>query len=335
PSALDNSLKMPATSGPSLATSSPKRKRNPAPPTPPSSSPSSNMTSIPSSAIPQDEPPRAGSPRTKVAYHFQGLQLEDGIPKSRVARLDFQTTEHHRTLEQDNELAIRKRVKMLQTPSESSEREIPETPDIRPSKAFKIRIPSSRGIDPIIAEKASQVVLYNDTDPVIFTSGGSSLSKIKSAGSGLTRSYPSINRLSDSKSRSPQKRAGTPPLTSASLSQPFGSTPSLEDAEITAGEITIVDPDQAALTWHDDEITGHNPTDPDDDGTGINGIGFRPTAAEAYARTQKRKQQMEQYRTREAREARAKRSERRRGEMEGQRDKERKVRFEVGSVVST
>lgn len=95
-----------------------------------------------------------------------------------------------------------------------------------------------------------------------------------------------------------------------------------------------MDPERAAQTWHDDEITGHDPTDPDDDGEGINGIGFKPTAAEAYARTQKRKMQMEQYRTREAREARARRSERRRGGSDGVGEgveggeKERRVRFE-------
>lgn len=66
------------------------------------------------------------------------------------------------------------------------------------------------------------------------------------------------------------------------------------------------------LTWHDSEITGHNPTDPDDDGYGINGIGFRPTGAIAWARSQKRNQQVADYRSREAREARQRRSERRR-----------------------
>jgi hypothetical protein len=66
------------------------------------------------------------------------------------------------------------------------------------------------------------------------------------------------------------------------------------------------------LTWHDSEITGHNPTDPSDDGYGINGIGFRPTPAIAWARSQKRKQQLADYRNREAREARQRRSERRR-----------------------
>lgn len=63
--------------------------------------------------------------------------------------------------------------------------------------------------------------------------------------------------------------------------------------------------------WLDSEITGHNPDDPDDDGYGINGIGFRPTAAIAWSRSQRRKQQLNEYRTREAREARQQRSERR------------------------
>lgn len=74
-------------------------------------------------------------------------------------------------------------------------------------------------------------------------------------------------------------------------------------------------PPLTTLTWQDNEITGHlvDPsTDPDDDGTGINGIGFKPTPAVAWARAQKRRQQVMEWRARETKEARAKRSERRR-----------------------
>jgi hypothetical protein len=74
-------------------------------------------------------------------------------------------------------------------------------------------------------------------------------------------------------------------------------------------------PPMSALSWRDSEITGHlvDPsTDPDDDGTGLNGIGFKPTPALAYARSQKRRQQLTEWKLRETREARAKRSERRR-----------------------
>ncbi|KAF7593432.1 hypothetical protein BBP40_011534 [Aspergillus hancockii] len=68
-----------------------------------------------------------------------------------------------------------------------------------------------------------------------------------------------------------------------------------------------------SLTWHDSEITGHDPTDPTDDGYGINGIGFKPTAAMAWARSQKRQRQLADWKSRETREAREKRRERRDG----------------------
>ncbi|KAB8070266.1 hypothetical protein BDV29DRAFT_194238 [Aspergillus leporis] len=68
-----------------------------------------------------------------------------------------------------------------------------------------------------------------------------------------------------------------------------------------------------SLTWRDSEITGHDPTDPSDDGYGINGIGFKPTAAMAWARSQKRQRQLADWRSRETREAREKRRERRDG----------------------
>ena len=98
---------------------------------------------------------------------------------------------------------------------------------------------------------------------------------------------------------------------------------------------------EVSLTWHDSEITGHDPTDPSDDGYGINGVGFRPTPAIAHARAQKRKQQVAEWKNREAREARQRRSERRwkgekvegtqvRGTRDGvlqQREEIRKVRF--------
>ena len=220
-----------------------------------------------------------------------------------------------------DENMVRKRMRVLEKQPgngmDVGERvlEIPETPMANGKQQFGIVIGPERTIDPFIEEKARRVVLQNEVDPVIFR--GNPITKAK--GVGLVRAYPSINRLADSKSRPKSKRAGTPPL--------FGSA----DASVEmAKQQEIVDPERAALTWHDDEITGHNPTDPDDDGEGINGIGFRPTAAEAYVRTQKRKQQMAEYKNREAREARARRSEKRRGEeLASKEEKEaaRRVRF--------
>ena len=73
-------------------------------------------------------------------------------------------------------------------------------------------------------------------------------------------------------------------------------------------------------TWQPHEITGHLAADPDDDGEGVNGIGFRPTPALAWARTERRKAQVQEYKSREAREARRLRSEKRRGHDGGGRD---------------
>lgn len=203
-------------------------------------------------------------------------------------------------------------------------KEIPETPITR---SFQIVIGNERYVDPVVAEKAGKVVLHNEIDPVIFK--GTASGKLKS--DGLGRSYPSINRLSESKSRAPRKRMGTPPL--------FGSAEASLEVKHSEMDGRVVDPDRAAMTWHDDEITGHKPDDPDDDGEGINGIGFKPTPAMAYARMEKRRMQMAEYKNREARDARARRSERRRGSDHSKQSREeeetaRRVRFLEGEVKS-
>jgi len=186
-----------------------------------------------------------------------------------------------------------------------------------------------RRVSPTIEEKARNVVLHNEVDPVIFKA--SRMGRIKAEG--LGKAYPSNNRLADSRSRAPpKKRMGTPPL--------FGSAEASLEMQGDE-ESRVIDPERAALTWHDDEITGHDPSDPEDDGEGINGIGFKPTVAMAYDRSQKRRAQMAEYRNREAREARARRSERRRGSgmsslnSQEEVDAARRVRFlEAKSVIS-
>ncbi|KAK1456258.1 hypothetical protein CMEL01_16526 [Colletotrichum melonis] len=165
------------------------------------------------------------------------------------------------------------------------------------------------------------------------------------------RSHPSFNKLQDPKARG-RRRAGTPPLkgrkgtnkTNPAIiaSAAAGLQQQQEDQEMK----TIVDPVRAALTWKEEEITIYDPEDKDDDGTGINGVGFMPTAAMAYARTQKRRLQLAEYKKREESEARARRSQRRRGSGAGLPSKPsaggsgggvRKVRFtesEASTVVT-
>lgn len=90
-----------------------------------------------------------------------------------------------------------------------------------------------------------------------------------------------------------------------------------------------------SLTWDDSEITGHDPTDPNDDGYGINGIGFRPTAAIAWARSQQRQKQVAEWKNREAKEAREKRRERREGASQAKSEydpggaAQKKVKFDL------
>ena len=286
-------------------------------------------SSLPSTITNEEEKQSGGSPRTKVAHNFQGLRLEDA---GDVARLDLSGLSGQRALPPlplDEEAVVRKRMKIFSDSERTEgneEVEIPETPDVARlrekgrEKKFAVVIGRERvsgAVDPVIGEVARGVVLSNEVDPVIFrgSGGGGQVAKLK--GAGLARAYPSINRLADSKSRAKKREGGE--------------------------EMRVVDEERAALTWHDDEITGHDPDDPDDDGEGINGIGFKPTAAEAYARAQKRRAQMAEYRNREARDARKMRSERRRGSDLAKASREeaetaRRVRFmeaEAKSIITT
>ncbi|KAK3935116.1 hypothetical protein QBC46DRAFT_398230 [Diplogelasinospora grovesii] len=127
-----------------------------------------------------------------------------------------------------------------------------------------------------------------------------------------------------------RKRSGTPPLKSRTTPPPSSDS---DTSSSEGSSVSVVDPLRASLTWHEDEITIYDPNDSDDDGTGINGIGFKPTPAIARARTVKRRQQLAEYRRREEREARAKRNQRRREspnpglvELKGTVER-RKVRF--------
>ena len=111
-----------------------------------------------------------------------------------------------------------------------------------------------------------------------------------------TNSAPSTTQQSTS---SPRKRRNPPPK--PKMHNQRASPPLASSA------------DENPLTWQDSEITGHQPSDPSDDGYGINGIGFKPTAAMAWARSQRRQRQVADWKSREAREAREKRRERRDG----------------------
>ncbi|EEU45923.1 uncharacterized protein NECHADRAFT_78898 [Fusarium vanettenii 77-13-4] len=240
----------------------------------------------------------SNSPRSSVAHKFRGLALESGGGATSNDNDDHDAHESVRKRQRPDEM-------MGDAPPT-----VQEVVDLDGKSFLPAREPSpvaSRGAPRDKAEEDRQ--LAEATRP---------------ADSSLHHAYPSINRLSESKSKV-KKRTGSPPLRMKKPSRrPFDD----EDDE----EMEIVDPVRAALTWHEDEITIYDPDDEDDDGTGINGIGFKPTPALAQARTMKRRQQMAEYRKREENEARARRNQRRRrgpGITIGPEEKSpsRKVRF--------
>ncbi|KAJ4291340.1 hypothetical protein N0V88_006348 [Collariella sp. IMI 366227] len=87
----------------------------------------------------------------------------------------------------------------------------------------------------------------------------------------------------------------------------------LDDAVVDQSETNFIGDGQNDDDTTAPSITIYDPDDSDDDGTGINGIGFKPTPAIAYSRALRRRQQLAEYKKREEREARARRSLRRGG----------------------
>lgn len=255
----------------------------------------------------------SNSPRTQTANKFRNLSLdkaESGAPSSSptdaiasqqsvfdnhpILPTDCVVFGHHGAindggvdytmqLDEDEDVAIRKRHKPLALHDDGNGETDAET------------------AGPVKLDDNNKSTLDAAVDPNMVRVIESEFS-----GGRLKKSYPSINRLADSKSRG-RRRSATPP---ASASRRKSTT-------IAEEEPIIVDPIRAALTWHEDEITVYDSEDPNDDGTGLNGIGFRPTPAIAYQRAQRRKKQLSEYKKREETEARALRNQKRREALGG------------------
>lgn len=247
----------------------PKRKRGDNPLVPPI------QFSFSPSQTPEDG---SNSPRSKVAHRFRGLDITSGGGVE---------ADHGGSNSESETRGKRQR------PDEEMKDAATPTPEERPGDATQAAVAADAD-----GKAVPQLEIGEEAQ-----SGGLHLPE-----GGIQRAYPSINRLSESKSRiKKKKRSGTPPPRRRNKAS--GSKNSDEDEEME-----IVEPVRAALTWREDEITIYDPEDPEDDGEGINGVGFKPTHALNQARIMKRKQQMAEYRKREEGEARAKRSQRRRKE---------------------
>lgn len=291
------------------------------------------------------------SPRTKVALELGNLDLEDGtVPTSTsgvipalqlaedTASSGCTTTTSATAPGQTVEISVSSSLPLNATPDNHSQPEYATTsavfmfngpkgvaedhsmladddlsiarkrlkvPDPEISAQLHLAHPGGEGAavaEPMKQDFSGDIVLEAAIDDKVVQTPSSS-----GFGS-LTKSYPSINRLSESKSRNRKK------LPSSSLSREKKSAASASKLVIEDQPI-VVDPVRAALTWQEDEITIYDPEDKDDDGTGINGIGFKPSAAVAHQRAQKRRQQLVEYRKREEGEARARRNQRRREQL--------------------
>lgn len=297
------------------------------------------------------------SPRTSVAHRFQGLALEGGggVTRYRTGEgasplLGPSSKKNDAVMAMDIDIddgAQRKRARlpdfdMLSDPAStaaivtagpteslwttSSPEHHSSTPSSQTEKPPKASLNATRrqlshkscrfDLDTAIIEQSETIANTQESKPnVSFSTNdhtcAGARTTISEDDDAISLPVDTLGQNSPSSTlkhgiRSPKRRAGTPPPSSF-----------LKAKSKSHSEPTITDPVRASLTWHDNEITIYDPDDSDDDGTGINGIGFKPTPAIAYARNVKRKQQLAEYKKREEREARARRSQRRGAGLNG------------------
>ncbi|KAI8184809.1 hypothetical protein K4K51_012217 [Colletotrichum sp. SAR 10_75] len=299
-------------------TATPKRKRDEeAPPLSPIYTTAKFSFQLPDAKSDEDG---SASPRSKVVHKFRGLALSGGGGGSGgggVAQQQGSSQQPQRQgpydptrdlgdsgdgVYDDDPFASRKRAKIPELEMKDADEDEPVAvpdPEVRSDPGLA----PTTGVSVAAPEAAAAAEISPDGTTATATS--------TAAAPGLQRPQTFFNRLQDAKARG-RRRAGTPPLKGRKGKNAAEAAPRDEDEEMQ-----IVDPVRAALTWKEEEITIYDPDDEDDDGTGINGVGFMPTAAMAYARTQKRRLQLAEYKKREESEARARRSQRRRGSGAG------------------
>ncbi|QPG93636.1 hypothetical protein C2857_001325 [Epichloe festucae Fl1] len=219
-----------------------------------------------------------GSPRSRVALRFRGLALGSG-----GGVLDDEGDDDNGTTD-----ATRKRQKSEPLIIDAGQTHVPHGLD--PSSSLS-PAPCSR---PHVGTETHAAAADNP---------------LSSPPSPDESEKPNVKSLRHKRAGTPPLRLKIPPTGAGEAEAREGQgTESLEEND------SVVDPIRAALTWQEDEITVYDPEDEDDDGTGVNGIGFRPTPELAHSRAMRRRQQMADYRKREEGEARTKRTQRRSGE---------------------
>ena len=256
--------------------SSPKRKRDTGDEQGPRKSPMKLRTELPSRPVvgPSEAPTDAVSPRTRVSDQLRTMKLDVDFS---VPVLNFgrsrEVSQSSQKHSHDGFEASKTIPQTITQRQEQSRGASSTKSELSSLPNVSLELPITPTIEPTTSPQ--------DAPDLI-----SPLPVVSGAPDSVPKSPPNHPNPTDKSVRAPRMKS--PPPTERS------SAPS-------------------DLVWTADEITGHEATDPADDGYGINGIGFRPTPAIAQARAQKRRQQVADWRSREAKEARQRRFERRRG----------------------
>jgi hypothetical protein len=300
----------------STGPASPKRKRSQNSITTTSIQPSSPIrliTGIPTPLLPEADL-ASESPRSKMTCRFEKLQLEGsgGAIGTSISHVELPSSSPSAEIVMGDRARSSKRCRVGDVIE--IEEEIPETPQVH-VRARNMNADVKADLD--YKRKLAESPLRGGGGAMVFRG-------IENGRPKLARSHLAVSKFEDEESLAPLKNQSKL-FAEIPIQQP-------ERAQLEAPDEQALDCDRTALTWHEHEITGHDPSDPEDDGEGINGVGFKPTAAIARARAEKRRKQLAEYRTREAREERAKRSEKRRGGSPIRRDTKvevtaRRVRF--------
>lgn len=264
------------------------------------------------------------SPRTKVAERLQTLEIHQQHQPQQIARPS-----------QHGDGRPSKRLKRQYSIE-------PESPDIDMSSQI-ISTPAAKSMPQATLFNSNATLVPEIQETPDWRSQGPNVlfespkPTHRGVGDALDLAVPPLQATKTS----PRKRLASPPPPLRSPKPSFSKKPDRTESTTsspTTGQDNsayLPNDDQTSLTWQDDEITGHelDANDPGDDGLGINGIGFRPTPAEAEARSQRRKKQIANWKAQEAKEARQRRMDRRRGGEEGPRSDpvvggRRSVRFQ-------
>lgn len=241
------------------------------------------------------------SPRTRVTHRFQNLTIRHG---SGARDFDSLANELQQPLLRIEPIFVLKTDAQREPMEEDTDYETGARKRFKPLEASIPHAPTRESISAMIPADTLEpkpgvpvTVDWTCTPPPTSSLGEQRLSPSKPDNGSASRTSLDSSTQADSK---PARPLTQQPAATSTFPSPEASTTSPPDF-------------RASLTWQEEEITIYDPEDSDDDGTGINGIGFKPTAAVAYARGMKRKQQLAEYRKREEREARARRNMRRRG----------------------